>query len=536
MRSQISLAALALALCAVPSDAAQLFVSTTGNDSWPGTAAQPWRTLQTAANRVVAGDHVTVRAGNYAGFNLTADGTPADPETGAPAVPITFFAEPGVLINQPNPVRPDHGINLENASDVVIDGFSVTGMQRAGVRAVGMNGTTFASKVTIRNVTSFNNGYWGILTGFVNDVLIENNTTYGSAVEHGIYVSNSGDRPIIRNNTVFDNRGNGIHMNGDASLGGDGIISDAVVSGNVIYNNAKLNAHGQPGGGSGINMDGVQDSLIVNNLLYNNHASGISLYSIDGGGGSSDNIVVNNTVYMAADARWALNIQNGSTDNMARNNILLNLHPSRGAINISSNSLSGFTSDYNAVISRFTTNGGNSNQTLAQWQTSTGQDVHSFIATAAQLFGNPANDFHLLPTAPAINAGTSAFAPLIDLEGNPRPVGAGFDIGAYEWFAAAPGDFSGDGVVDAADYVMWRKTGTTTGNYQDWRANFGETQGSGGFAVDAAPEPQGALVLCSIATLFACATARGQKRAVAVEHGTACHIRPAASLTASSAG
>ena len=37
--------------------------------------------------------------------------------------------------------------------------------------------------------------------------------------EHGIYVSNSGDRPIIRGNLVHDNHANGIHMNGDAQPG-----------------------------------------------------------------------------------------------------------------------------------------------------------------------------------------------------------------------------------------------------------------------------------------------------------------------------
>jgi parallel beta-helix repeat protein len=374
------LAALALVGIAPDCFAASYFVSTAGSDSWPGTAAQPWRTLQYAAGEVGPGDKVTVRAGStpaassFAGFHLTADGT-----AGAP---IEFFAEPGVLINAPNPIRTQHGINLENASHVVIDGFSVTGMQQAGVRSVGINGNTFASHVTIRNVHSYNNGYWGILTGFVNDVLIENNVTSGSAVEHGIYVSNSGDRPVIRNNTVFDNRGNGIHMNGDASLGGDGIISNALVSGNVIYNNAKLNAQGQPGGGSGINMDGVQNSRIENNLLYNNHASGISLYSIDGAEGSKNNVVVNNTVYQASDGRWALNIKDGSTGNIVRNNILL--HPgTRGAIDISTSSLPGLTSDYNVVTNRFsisTTATSSTTHTLTSWRSTT---LHCFHGCTA---------------------------------------------------------------------------------------------------------------------------------------------------------
>jgi parallel beta-helix repeat protein len=130
-------------------------------------------------------------------------------------------------------------------------------------------------------------------------------------------------------------------MNGDASLGGDGLISNALVSGNVIYNNAKLNAQGQPGGGSGINMDGVQNSRIENNLLFNNHASGISLYSIDGAEGSKNNVVVNNTVYQAAGRLGVISKWSTST---VRN--IWSASTRRAAIDISCTSLTGFSSDY----------------------------------------------------------------------------------------------------------------------------------------------------------------------------------------------
>lgn len=490
---------------ATPGVAAQFVVAPSGNDLASGSATAPWKTLQHAAENVGPGDRVTVRQGIYAGFYLDTSGTAA--------APIEFFAEPGVLIDRPNPRRTDHGINLENASHVIIDGFSVTGMNRAGVRTVGVNGTTFASHVTIRNVHSYNNGYWGILTGFVNDLVIENNETHGSAIEHGIYVSNSGDRPIIRNNKSWGNNANGIHINGDADLGGDGIISNAVISGNIIYDNGE-------NGGSGINMDGVQNSRIENNLLYNNHHSGISLYRIDGGGASTGNVVVNNTVYQPVDGIWALNIQNGSTGNTARNNILISQSGSRGAIDISQSSLSGFTSDYNVVISRFTTNGGNSNQTLAQWRANTGNDVNSLVATAAQLFVNPTGDgsanYHLLAAAAAINKGThqfgaNLFPPSIDLDGLPRPVGGLFDIGAYEWrLATLLGDYNGDGTVGAADYVVWKNSVDSTvtpftgadgdgngtignGDLAIWRANFG-TVGSTAASAVGVPEPASAIM------------------------------------------
>jgi len=420
---------------------AEFYVAPAGSDSNVGSAAAPWQSLQHAADVVAAGDRVIVRSGSYTGFYLDASGSPGSP--------IEFFAEPGAQITTQNGVTPD-GINLEAASHVIIDGFTVAGMPRTGVRTVGSS-SDFAEFVTIRNVHTANNGKWGILTGHVDDLLIENNETSGSMDEHGIYVSNSGDRPVIRNNVSWGNRGNGIHMNGDRSLGGDGVITGALVSGNRIFDNGL-------GGGSGINMDGVQDSRIENNLIYQSHASGVSLYQIDGGGPSSGNVVVNNTIHQDSDGRWAINIQNGSVNNTLLNNILVTQYSFRGAIDVSASSLPGLVSDYNAVVSRFTTDGADTILSLAQWQAATGQDAHSLVATPAELFENwSAGDYRLRPNSPAIDKGTSMLAPPVDLFGAPRPASA-VDIGAIE-FRDAPNlaaDFTGDGRVDGGDLAAWR--------------------------------------------------------------------------------
>jgi hypothetical protein len=390
-----------------------LYVATTGNDAADGSLAAPWRTLQRAANLVRAGDQVIVRPGHYAGFNLTTSGTATNP--------ILFSADPGVIVDAPNPVRTQDGINLEGASWIVIEGFTVVGMPRTGIRSVTN------AHVTIRRNVGDSNGRWGILTGFSDDLLIEDNEMSRSVAEHGIYVGNSGDRPVIRRNHVWGNSGNGIHMNGDLSQGGDGIITGAVVEANVIHGNGRT-------GGSGINGDGVQGSRIVNNILYDNHASGISLYQIDGGAPSRNNLVAHNTIVQAADGRWAINIQDGSTGNRVVNNILLTLHTFRGAISISSDSLSGFVSDANAVTARFTLNGGDSVLTLAAWRTATGQDQHSFASTPAALFADAAGgDYHLRADAPARDAATVATNVTTDFDGKPRPVGPAADIGADEW-------------------------------------------------------------------------------------------------------
>jgi hypothetical protein len=49
-----------------------------------------------------------------------------------------------------------------------------------------------------------------------------------------------------------------------------------------------------------------------------------------------------------------------------------------------------------------------------------------------------------------------------------------FAIGAGN-SAAASADFNHDGVVDSADYIVWRKSGGTAEQYNAWRANFGKS-------------------------------------------------------------
>jgi len=394
---------------------AAYFVSPNGNDANPGTAEAPWKTLQRAAEVVIAGDQVTVRAGTYAGFDLQTDGTPKRR--------IVFAAEPGAVINDRNPRTPD-GINLEGADYITIEGFQVQNtagtISRAGIRSVTNTG------VILRGNVCDSNGRWGIFTGFSEQIVIENNETSRSGLEHGIYHSNSADNPVIRGNRSWGNRGCGIHMNGDKSMGGDGVISGALVEGNIIYDNGRA-------GGSGINGDAIQRSVIRNNLIYNNHASGISLYRIDGGAGASKNLVINNTILMADDARWCINIQGGSTGNVLRNNVLCNANSRRGSISISADSLEGFASDYNVLVDRLSATDGERVMSLDAWQKIVGQDAHSFLAIPSQLFVDFARaDFRLSKASPAIDTGSATQAPASDLGGVDRPQGTSIDIGAFE--------------------------------------------------------------------------------------------------------
>ena len=369
-------------------------------------------TIVDAAAMVQPGDTVLIQPGTYDGGITVETGGTID-------APITFKANgAGVIIEGSGGDR--DAFFITGADYIVVDGLTIQHATRAGMRIDNSH------HVTVRNCTFAGNGTWGLFTDFSDYTTVENSEAYGSVAEHGIYISNSSDSPTIRGNRLHDNHGCGLHMNGDISMGGDGIISYAVVENNIVYENGF-------GGGSGINMDGVTDSVVRNNLLYNNHASGISLYQIDGGSPSHHNRVLNNTIIMPANGRWALNIPN-TENNKLFNNIVLNYHSYRGSILIGAPVSPGFESDYNVVVDRFANDGeGDTILTLAEWQ-ALGYDQHSFIADSSQLFVNAANnDYHLIAGSPAIDQGTVLADVLYDLEGKPRPVGGGYDIGAYEY-------------------------------------------------------------------------------------------------------
>lgn len=100
----------------------------------------------------------------------------------------------------------------------------------------------------------------------------------------------------------------------------------------------------------------------------------------------------------------------------------------------SADSRRGFISDYNVVNDANGFSNNDIGQNLAEWRASTGQDLHSIVATPVQLFVNvSAGDYHLLASSAAINAGTSGSAPANDLDGFKRPSKGGWDIGAYEY-------------------------------------------------------------------------------------------------------
>jgi parallel beta-helix repeat protein len=391
------------------------YTAPAGNDNNPGTQLRPLRQIRKALSLVKPGDTVLVNDSDYLGFDMS--------ELNATAgLPITIRALGANANILPTSDRGDNRdtILVTHSSHVVIDGLRSYQANRAAVRVDN------SPHVTIRNGVFGNNATWGIFTDFSDDLLLENNECFGSVEQHGIYVSNSGDRPVVRGNRVHDNHSSGIQLNADASQGGDGIITAALIENNVIYNNGT-------GGGGALNLDGVQDSVVRNNLLFNNHASGIICFQIDGAAGPTGMQILNNTIDMPTDGRWALNFVQSTGKNFARNNILYNRHSFRGGLRFGDdNDLDNTDSDYN-ILDRVGPDDGDTRFTLAEWQAQ-GYELHSLSAPLSNLFVNAAAaDYHLFAGSLAVDKGQSLGNVPADLDGRVRRFGAAPDIGCYEF-------------------------------------------------------------------------------------------------------
>lgn len=210
-------------------------------------------------------------------------------------------------------------------------------------------------------------------------MLVQDNLFAGSGKEHAAYFSDGSDDYVIRRNMFFRSNASGLQVNVDpqASLEKvaqhpliaypplqpsrewalgllavatarfgvnafpDGRGFNYIIEDNVINGNGRI-------GGAGINLAGVRESLIQNNLVYGNDSAGIAEWDnanifdaaavrpgpqtaaeVTGADvlpifGCSDNIVRSNTVLSAVKGRAALLVGNGSWETRAYNNVLVN--------------------------------------------------------------------------------------------------------------------------------------------------------------------------------------------------------------------
>ena len=362
--------ALCAALClAAPVLARELYVSPNGSDQNPGSEKSPWQSLQHAVDSAAPGDVILVKSGVYAGFRVRNSGTPQ--------AWITLTAAPNAkaVVNRPGPRNP-HKSNIEfetwegegMVAYWLVQGLEVTDAPRHGMDLRG-SAKKHSHHITLRGNLVHDCGLSGIFTAFVDHALVEGNQSHHNQ-EHGIYLSNSGDFPVVIKNTLNHNAACGLQLNADRTMGGDGIITKARVEENLIYANGLK-------GGAGINLDGVTDSLIANNTLEHNLAGGIALYRANGAVASRNNQVLGNRIRMPEKSRWALNLaQPDCINNRLGRNLIFAASKASGSICLPAPDLAGFASDHNQLTPRFSIDGGGTIISLDKWQ-ALGHDRHS---------------------------------------------------------------------------------------------------------------------------------------------------------------
>jgi hypothetical protein len=271
------------------------YVATGGVDDNPGSSALPWATLQHAVDAIAPGDTILVRAGTYAGCRIGQPG-----EAGAVK---TLAAESGaaVVVNAPGPEnRHDSIIEVENRDlpDGVVRYWVIDGLEVCDSPThygIDVRNTQY---LTVRNCVVHDNAVTGIFDAFSDDNVYEFNESYSNG-EHGFYHSNSGDRVTLRGNRSLGTFGCGIHMNGDASMGGD-------ASSSAWW--AQHHLGEWPGAAAPRSTAAASPTASLQQPALQQPRQRISLYRIDGEG-SNRSKVYNNTIIMPTGSRWAVNIK-----------------------------------------------------------------------------------------------------------------------------------------------------------------------------------------------------------------------------------
>lgn len=353
------------------------FVSTAGsNRNGNGTKSNPWATIAFASTRIGPGDTVHVAAGVYTGsFSTSA--------SGSSSAPVTYEADTADFSAAVNCARvaADHG-NLSTCAQLLPGSSS----------------------------TWANSGDYVVIKGF--DVTGPN-ACCGAITSSGIATQ-------FLDNDVHNTQ----NSNGCPSMGGEGIGVDGpdeIVDGNYVHDNGPSGACGYIHGIYVSEDTGTASGAVVeNNISFNNSGWGIQLWH-----SARNEILVNNTIFNNRTGGIVVGASSTTdTGTVVNNNIVFNNPGTDGGICEEGNTGTNTYTD-NLVYQNTPTN-----LCLQNGDTATG--TVSANPQFINYTGDTTGDYHLQSTSPAINAGTTQDAPATDFDGNTRPQGSGYDVGAYE--------------------------------------------------------------------------------------------------------
>lgn len=424
------------------------WVATSGDDSWPGTEAQPWRTLQHAADSASAGDVVCVAAGTYAEDDEVRFGV-----SGEDGAPITFTTAGAAVTVQGGMVVD------QDVSHLRLNGFEIAGFSVWGVSLHGGNSDVVLSNLRISggeagiHFTVGNSGdppqYGPVDHVTVEDTVVEDcvysavDCTPGPC-DHmtfrrvevsgaGVAVGFAGDALAVERGSYIQVEDCYFHDNG-----GDGIDLNSRDVGQdmpgIVVNRCRVERSGRNGvklwGGGRLTNTLVSDcgdSLLVLEWgtfdIVNNTFASMDVYNYMAVLGNYDEVYpatvnLHNNIFSNDDENMGgtLLYYPRLTTLLADHNLYYN--PYRDSDVICATFLPG-----EPCFSADEINSG-------AWTAASGQGAHSRYADPLY-FAPGADDHHLTAASPAVDAGSASHAPADDLEGLPRD--AAPDIGAYEY-------------------------------------------------------------------------------------------------------
>jgi parallel beta-helix repeat protein len=304
------------------------------------------------------------------------------------------------------------------AENVITNNVAYTGTDKigygGGIALLNCDETLIGSNTVVSNManTTGQGKGGGISLRYSDDVLVADNTimsnTAGADPESrggGLYLeySNTGPHYHIVGNTI---RGNSAAADGRGYGGGVRLFySNATLDSNFILGNRATF-------GGGVDTANSTFFTMTNNILAQNSLNGVYTWASPG---PSCGLLVHNTI-----------AQNGSSGVSLSQNSALTL--TNNIIVSHTTGIYATPGHTNTVVADYTLFYGNTRDTDGGVITST----HA-ITGRDPLFVDPVGwNYHLRAGSPAVDAGIAVPWLTWDIDGDPRPLGAGYDIGADE--------------------------------------------------------------------------------------------------------
>lgn len=241
------------------------YVSPDGNDTNNGSTSSPFKTISKAVEKMNAGDTLLLRGGTYyERLDLTKSGNASSY--------YTIKAYPGETpildgSQAKDSLSGDSALVFQGNSYWKIDGLSIQNYHSAGIylkngaNNINMNNLKIYS---IDPLTDTNYGCSAIFSeGNVQNCSVTNSDIHNVGLKydrnwhHGIYITGGAQYWKIDNNKIHDNGGSAIHLYNGSSFSGKNIT----ITNNTLYNNHK----------TGLTMwTNANNNTIKNNIFYNN--------------------------------------------------------------------------------------------------------------------------------------------------------------------------------------------------------------------------------------------------------------------------